>query len=551
MSEFVLQGHRKRSAATAIRPNSLNLLRGLLTVCLLFPMSAAAQEMEAPEGPAWSAEQLEFFEAKIRPVLVEKCYKCHSEESQQLGGSLRVDTRAGLLQGGDSGAAVEPGKPRESLLLLAIQYKDEDYAMPPKAAGGKLPDSVIADFEKWIRAGAADPREGAAWVPEAGAGEAARDWWAFQPLKLVAPPEVQQGNWPSNEIDRFILAKLESAGLQPNPDAEPTTLFRRLSFDLTGLPPEPQAAQQFALDWIAAGSSSLRRELLEREVDRLLGLPQFGERWGRYWLDVARYSESTGKDFNTLYPLAWRYRDYVIDSFNADLPYNEFVRQQIAGDLLEADNDAEKSRQLVATGFLAIGPKSLNEQKPRQFVVDMADEQIDAVTQSVLGLTVSCARCHDHKFDPISQKDYTALLGVFLSTDTRYGTSGAVGGRNAGELLLLPDEQAVSHLKPLARGDIERKKNRLEDLREEQREAFMDRQKKRREGNSDTGLNLLRIANQIATLEAELNNYNNDGSVKAMAMGVRDKPATHSGIGSAFTRGRAPTPAECRVRHGF
>ncbi len=211
--------------------------------------------------------------------------------------------------------------------------------------------------------------------------------------------------------------------------------------------------------------------------------------------------------------------------------------------MLEADSDAEKSRNLVATGFLAIGPKSLNEQMPRQFVVDLADEQIDTVTQSVLGLTVSCARCHDHKFDPVSQKDYTALLGIFLSTDTRYGTAGAVGGRNSGELLLLPDEEVVSYLKPQKREEIKRKKERLEDLREEQREAFVERLRSRREGGNDVGINLLRIANQIATLEAELKNYNSDGSVKALAMGVRDKPATRSGLGAALARGR---PARVR-----
>ena len=523
-----------------LRAFASQFLASLLFVSLTNSAAIWAQEPAQPTTPSWTVKELEFFESRIRPVLVEKCYKCHSENSDKLGGGLRVDTRAGLLDGGDSGPAIEPGKPRDSLLLQAIQYKDDDYAMPPRAAGGKLPDAVIADFEKWIRDGAADPREGAAWVPEAGAGEAAKNWWAFQPLNVTVPPEVKLANWPKNEIDRFILAKLEAAGIDPNPDAEPTTLYRRLSFDLIGLPPDSDAAQQFARDWIAAGSDSLRRELLGREVDRLLASPQFGERWGRYWLDVARYSESSGKDVNILFPLAWRYRDYVIDSFNADVPFNDFVQQQVAGDLLDARNDQEKSRNLVATGFLAIGAKSLNEQKPRQFVVDMADEQIDTVTQSVMGLTVSCARCHDHKFDPITQKDYTALLGIFLSTDTRYGTAGALGGRNAGELVLLPDENAASHLKRLDRDEVERKKSRLEDLREEQREAFAERQRSRREGKEDTGINLVRISNQIAALEAELRNYNSDGSAKAQAMGVRDKPTSSGGIGAAFTRGRAP-----------
>ncbi len=477
----------------------------------------------------WTSEQLKFFEAKIRPVLVDKCYACHSDDAQQIAGSLRVDSRAALLHGGDSGAAVELEHPEDSLLLIAIRYEDPDLSMPPKKEGGKLPDSVIADFEKWIEMGAPDPRKGDAVVQEFGADEDAKNWWSFQPLQQVAPPAPMDSAWCKSEIDRFVLAKLESSGLKPVGDAEPLALLRRLYFDLIGLPPNPKEAKRFADDWQNASDESARDRLLASVVDRLLASPQFGERWGRYWLDVARYSESSGKDVNILYPLAWRYRDYVIDAFNADVPFDKFVQQQVAGDLLPARSDEEKSRNLTATGFLAIGPKSLNEMRGRQFVVDLADEQIDTVTQSVMGLTVACARCHDHKFDPISQQDYTAIAGIFLSTDTRYGTSGGNGGRNSGGLIELPVSTAPNYLPALTKAELEQKKQRLAALQKEQRDIFAERQRSRRSGGTltqDDGFNIVRVATQITQLEAELKNYNADGSVKAMAIGAVDKPTT-------------------------
>lgn len=485
----------------------------------------------------WTAEQLKFFEAKIRPVLVDKCYRCHSGEADEIGGSLRVDSRAALLQGGDSGAAVDPENPEDSMLLLAIRYDDAELAMPPKDDGGKLADSVIADFEKWIRMGAPDPRKGESVVQEFGADDEAKNWWAFQPLKNVSPPMPMDSAWCKSDIDRFVLSKLESSGLKPVDDAEPLVLLRRVYFDLVGLPPSPKEAQRFADDWKNASTEAARDQLLASVVDRLLASPQFGERWGRYWLDVARYSESSGKDVNILYPLAWRYRDYVIDAFNADTPFDQFVQQQVAGDLLAAKNDAEKSRNLTATGFLAIGPKSLNEMRARQFIVDLADEQIDTVTQSIMGLTVACARCHDHKFDPISQEDYTAVAGIFLSTDTRYGTTGGNGGRNSAELIELPAASASSYLPTLTKSELDQKKQRVSDLQQEQRELIAERQQSRRRGgtvNDNDGFNLVRVATQLAQLEAELKNYNPDGSVKAMAVGAKDKPKT----AAATSRGR-------------
>ncbi len=496
-------------------------------IAVLAILSFGSNSVSWSDDDKWTNDQLKFFEAKIRPVLVDKCYSCHSEDAKSIGGSLRLDTRAGLLQGGDSGAAIEPGNPDDSLLLTAIRYEDDDLEMPPKKEGGKLPDSVIADFEKWIQMGLPDPRKADAVVQEFGADEDAKNWWAFQPVKQAVPPTPKDTAWPKSDVDRFVLAKLESKGLKPVGDAEPLALLRRVYFDLVGLPPKAKEAQQFAADWQSASDSAARDKLYAAVVDRLLASPQFGERWGRYWLDVARYSESSGKDVNILYPLAWRYRDYVIDSFNADTPFNQFIQQQIAGDLLDAKSADDKARNLVATGFLAIGPKSLNEMKARQFALDLADEQIDTVTQSVMGLTVACARCHDHKFDPISQADYTAVAGIFLSTETRFGTTGGNGGRNAGELVELPGTAAESYLQAISTDGYAEKTKRLQELKLEQRELFAERLRDRRNGKPEAdGFNAVRVATQISQLEADLKNFNSDGSVKSLAMGVVDRPKT-------------------------
>ncbi len=499
-----------------------NRIYGLvvLLVGLGWVPSALGQERASP-----TADRVQFFETKIRPVLADKCYQCHSAESGKFMGGLGLDTREGMLIGGDSGPVLEPGKPASSLIMEVIRYETAGFQMPPPRSGGKLASSIISDFENWILDGAPDPRDGAAYVPDSGAGEESRQWWAFQPVRNVAPPQPNDSAWPKSEIDRFVLHALEAKKIPPVADAEPLVLLRRVTFDLTGLPPDPDKAKKFVAEWNSASGESGRDTLYAAVVDELLASPQYGEHWGRHWMDVARYSESTGKDVNILFPQAWRYRDYIIDAFNADMPYDQFIREQVAGDLLPASDDAEKSRQLIATGFLAIGPKSLNEQNAKQFVVDLADEQIDAVTQGFMGLTVACARCHDHKFDPVSQKDYTAFAGIFLSTDTRYGTGGAVGGRNAGSLLELPAGTNSSFLPKLTRAAYERKQKQLEDLEAELKELVAERARNRSRGTDDS-FSLVRVTTQVSELRNELKNYTSGGMPLPMAMGVVDKPRT-------------------------
>jgi hypothetical protein len=383
-----------------------------------------------------TADQLAFFERSIRPVLADKCYKCHSAQSEKVKGGLLLDTREGIRMGGDSGHAVVPGNLKESLLVKALHWQDKDLRMPPEKDGGKLPDNVIADFEKWITMGAPDPRDGEAKVAKKvlDPKEAKATLWAFQTPKAAPVPEVKDTAWPRSDVDRFILAAQEAQGLHPVGDADRRALIRRLYFDLIGLPPTPQQVEAFV--------QNKSPEAYAKLVQILLASPQFGERWGRHWLDVARYAESTGKERNYTYPEAWRYRDWVIAAVNADVPYDEFIREQIAGDQLPAKDGAEHAAHLTATGFLALGPKSLNEKKAEQFRMDLVDEQIDTTSRAVLGLTVACARCHDHKFDPVPQKEYYAMAGIFLSTQTFYGTGGGGGGgknRNASALLRLPD----------------------------------------------------------------------------------------------------------------
>jgi hypothetical protein len=359
-------------------------------------------------APKPDAAALEHFEKKIRPMLVKHCYECHSAESKIVQANLYLDTRAGVVRGGDSGPAVVPGKPDESLLLAALKY--DGYEMPPQ---GRLSDEVIADFTKWIAAGAADPRDGKAPALRTIDLAEGRKFWSYQPVQVTPPPAVRDAAWPHSEIDRFVLARLEAANLAPVGDASRERLLRRLTLDLIGLPPTPEELDAFAAD-DAPGA-------VERVVDRLLASPHFGERWGRHWLDVARYGESSGLERNVPYRMAWRYRDYVIDAFNADMPFDQFIVEQIAGDQLESNTTADRDRQLIATGFLAIGTRALTERVEEKFLLDVADEQLDTVTRAFLASTVACARCHDHKFDPIPTTDYYALAGIFRSTESLPG----------------------------------------------------------------------------------------------------------------------------------
>ncbi|MBP3960574.1 DUF1553 domain-containing protein [Gemmata sp. G18] len=362
------------------------------------------------EPPARAADPdpaaLEFFEKKIRPVLVEHCAACHSvaaEKNKKLKGGLFVDSREGMLKGGDSGPAVVPGKPADSLLLKTMKY-DGDVQMPPK---GKLPAAALKDFEKWIAMGAPTPRDNAPIGSKKQIGlsiEEGRKFWAYKLPVRPLVPNVQNPKWEArNEIDAFVLAALDAKGLKPAPEADRATLARRLYYDLTGLPPPPEEADAFVNDK-APGA-------YEKLVDKLLASPEFGVRWGRHWLDIARFAESvTLRGF--VYPHAWRYRDYVIDSFNADVPFDRFIKEQLAGDLLPAATLDDRKRQLVATTFLQLGNTNLEEQDKKALRMDVVDEQLDVITKGFLAQTVTCARCHDHKFDPIPTKDYYALAGI-------------------------------------------------------------------------------------------------------------------------------------------
>lgn len=355
--------------------------------------------------------QFDFFESRIRPVLVEHCYQCHASDAKELKGGLLLDSQNGWINGGDSGPAIVRGRPDEGTLVDALRYGDLE--MPP---AGKLSDQIIRDFEKWIRMGAPDPRRGqSAPVRDENIDiEAGRKFWSFQPVDFHQPPRVGDDKLVSHPVDAFIQKRLEDSKLQPQSAADRATLMRRLYFDLLGLPPTPTQVRQF-VDTPTAS--------IERLVDQLLNSPQFGVRWGRHWLDVARYADSNGADFNATFHNAWKFRDYVVRAFNDDKPFDEFVKEQIAGDLLPFNSIEQRSEQIVATGFLMVGTKMLSERDKEKLSMDVVDEQINTVGAAFLGMTLGCCRCHDHKFDPIPTEDYYALAGIFQSTRTLEGES--------------------------------------------------------------------------------------------------------------------------------
>ncbi len=479
----------------------------------------------AADAAAITPEQEKYFEAKIRPVLTTQCGKCHSSTAEKLRGGLRLDSRETLRLGGDSGPAIVPGNPEESLLLKAIRYRDKDLRMPPKA---KLPDAVVADFETWIKMGAPDPRTGPSAVAARPSIDLAkgREFWSFRSPKKSVPPAVKQTDWPRGEIDRFLLAALESRGLEPVADAVRSRLLRRVTFDLIGLPPEPEELDAFLAD-NAPGAFA-------RVVDRLLASPRFGERWGRHWLDVARFAESSGKT-NFTYPQAWRYRDWAIASFSTDKPYDQFVREQIAGDLLPAVEDRKRADQIIATGFLAMGSKAHDAENRGQFILDVVDEQIEATTRAFLGLTVACARCHDHKMDPIPQRDYYALSGIFRSTQTCSGTlAGVFPNFNASPLVELPSGAGVPAAVPaLGAGQRATMEDRLAALVRE-RDSIPPG-----EMNRDR---LRRANSMLSTLRYRLLIDQPGGTPRAFAMGVRERDeAVDSPL---YARGELEQPGE-------
>ncbi len=413
---------------------------------LVLLLPAGARGAEPPRA------QVEFFEKKIRPVLVKHCYKCHSAQSAKVKGGLLLDTRDGLLKGGASGPAVIPGDPAASLLLKALRH--EDLEMPP---GSKLPDAVIADFQTWIKQGAADPRTSkvVAAADQSTDIAAGKKFWSFQPPQAHPAPKVQGAAWPRTKIDAFILARLEQAGLAPNPPADRRTWLRRVSFDLIGLPPTPEEIDAFVNDPSPDAPA--------RVVERLLESPHYGEHWARLWLDVARFAEDqahiVGSNRSLFYPNAYLYRDWVIRALNRDMPYDRFVKLQLAADVIAPDDRENQA----ALGFMGLGPKYYGRGSPA-VMADEWEDRVDTLSRGLLGLTVACARCHNHKFDPIPTEDYYALAGVFASTQmfnrplTGQATKKADGeATQPADAMHVVREGTPTDLNVFVRGDITNK----------------------------------------------------------------------------------------------
>jgi hypothetical protein len=364
--------------------------------------------LAAEEQPAPTQEQLTFFEKKVRPVLVTHCYECHAADSKIVQGGLRLDSRAGLLQGGDTGPAIVPGKADESLLIKALRH--DGIEMPPK---GKLAASVIQDFEAWIAMGAPDPRVAKAPnVVRTIDIEEGRQHWAFQPVSDPAIPAVKDEWWSVDSLDRFVLVRLEASGLRPVADADRYTWLRRVSLDLTGLPPTPAEIEAFVRD--------NSPHACETVVDRLLGSRAYGERWARHWLDLTGYADMMGTSNNVFAEHAWRYRDYLIEAFHRDKPFDLFVREQIAGDLLPWATPLERAENLTATGFLMVGDVEIVEPDKAKMEADHIDTQVAKIGTAFLGMTLNCVRCHDHKFDPIGLPDYYGIAGMLRSSPSTH-----------------------------------------------------------------------------------------------------------------------------------
>lgn len=351
-----------------------------------------------------------FFKTAIVPILEQRCYECHSHESGKAKGGLVLDARSGWARGGDSGPAIIPKQPNNSLLIDAVRYGNVDTQMPPT---GKLSESEISLLEQWVSMGAPDPRQADVGVVKKGIDiEAGRKHWAFQPVQNTVLPSVKDTSWPLDEADHFLLARLEQDNLHPAPDTDRHTWLRRATLDLTGLPPTPEEVHAFIADD--------SEEAFAKVTDRLLSSRAFGERWARHWLDLTGYADQVGTANSVAAADGWRYRDYLVDAFNADKAFDRFVREQIAGDLIPGGTVAERAAAIIATGFLLLGDIDIANSDKDQMRVDVTDQQVSKVGTAFLGLTLGCARCHDHKFDPIPVEDYYALAGIFQSTDSTY-----------------------------------------------------------------------------------------------------------------------------------
>jgi mono/diheme cytochrome c family protein len=471
--------------------------------------SLRAATLAPTPAPQLSPADLQFFESRVRPVFVERCYKCHSHDADKVKGGLMLDTQEGMLHGGDTGPAIVPGKPDDSLLIDAIRYTDENLQMPPK--GDKLSDQQVADLTEWVRRGAPDPRTGVAQGSSLVYGGVGRQHWSFLPVQNQPVPEVKDASWCQTPVDNFVLAKLEAAGMKPNPPADKRTLIRRVTFDLIGLPPTEAEVQVFLADDSP--------DAYAKVVDRLLASPHYGERWARYWLDVARYADTKGdpakkqqSDFR--YPDAWTYRDYVIDAFNQDKPYNQFILEQLAADRLILADEAQAKKNhtapkvdqscIAALGFLTLGNEfdgSFN---------DVVNDRIDVTTKAFLGLTVTCARCHDHKFDPIPTKDYYSLFGVFANTIEPQKES-----QEPAVHPVSPTPELLAYLQKL--GDLESKDDKLEgDLAMLKRSHELDRGKRQAIYKQEAEVN-----SDITELEI------NDPGAPPRAVILADSPHPH------------------------
>lgn len=389
------------------QPSSAGRFTTLLCIALVSGVGALDADDSAT---AKSDERMSYFEKHVRPLLIQHCYECHSTESGKRQGGLLLDSHEGWRSGGDRGEAIVPGDVESSLLIRAVRYSNDEIQMPPE---GELTAAEISILETWVRGGAVDPRQpnqtSAAVSPAASDPVAGRDHWAFSPLYPPLPPDVHARHWPRSNVDAFVLSRLEAEGLTPSPQADRDTLLRRLHFMLLGLPPSAEEIASFVNDADPMA--------YQRRVDRLLASPQFGQRWGRHWMDLARYADSNGLDENFLFREAWRYRNWTIDVLNQDMPLDRFALEQIAGDLLPFDSIEQRDRQRIAAGFLVVGPKVLLGNDPKERRLDIADEQLDTIGKTFLGMTLGCARCHDHKFDPIPTADYYAMAGILTSTN--------------------------------------------------------------------------------------------------------------------------------------
>lgn len=495
-------------------------------------------------------EQVTFFESKIRPVLITECYGCHSNQSGNVRGGLRLDTQALTHIGGSSGPAIVPGDLDESLLFNAINH--EDWEMPPRR---KLSAKIIEDFRQWIEMGAPDPRvneisEIKSSISDEDIEDAKQTFWAYQAPVEHDLPTIESDSWPANDIDYFVKAKLEAAAIVPAEDADTSSVLRRLCFDIVGLPPTPKQIEYFASVWNRDPDAAVRFV-----VDRLLEKEQFGERWGRHWLDVARYAESTGREVNVTYPHAWRYRDYVIDSFNNDKPFDEFVQEQLAGDLLPAQSDPEWAEHLIATSFLAMGAKNVNEQNRIQFAMDQLDEQIDATTRVFMGMSVACARCHDHKFDAIPQADYYALAGVFGNITTYFGNPPSEYGpfyvaqrKQNSSLMILPVDDPNPFDKRYTASELAALKNEITTT---MKEAAASRGRSRQGSGNMNATSIqqrLRTQNQLSDLSDKLAIVDENGNPRSYCMGVQEKDPPQNA--RVLVRGEIDQAAQ-EVQRGF